>query len=301
MGPLWASHINKKCHEAYLFVNPDVVCGSPDVIKKTGYSALQSSLETYIEGENRSVTSEVSVYYRDLIHGPAWGINDLADFAPASLLKVPIAMVFLGAAETQPEVLQKKVVYEGSTKVTEQRTPPRVSAVPGREYSIEELLKLMLIYSDNASYEALDSFTSNEPRRLLLRHQVFQELGLIDPRDETEEVLTVRSYASLFRIIYNASYLSEADSEKLLSWLAESDYVNGLRAGVPPEISLAHKFGERDLSNGMKQLHDCGIVYYPRNPYLLCVMTKGKDFADLEQVIKRISTLVYDEVRARTL
>ena len=46
----------------------------------------------------------------------------------------------------------------------------------------------------------------------------------------------------------------------------------------------------------IKQLHDCGIVYYPKHPYLLCVMTRGDSFEYLDDTIRDISHLVYQEV-----
>jgi hypothetical protein len=56
-------------------------------------------------------------------------------------------------------------------------------------------------------------------------------------------------------------------------------YNDGLKAGIPANIELAHKFGERGIigMNGreQKQLHDCGIIYYPKHPYILCIMTRG--------------------------
>lgn len=47
-----------------------------------------------------------------------------------------------------------------------------------------------------------------------------------------------------------------------------------------------------------RELHDCGIIYHPYRPYLLCVMTSGKDFQGLKDTIQAISTLTYQEVNA---
>lgn len=56
--------------------------------------------------------------------------------------------------------------------------------------------------------------------------------------------------------------------------LKDSEFRGGLVAGVPSNIMVAHKFGESKLNNE-KQFHDCGIVYFPKNQYLLCVMSRS--------------------------
>jgi hypothetical protein len=60
---------------------------------------------------------------------------------------------------------------------------------------------------------------------------------------------------------------------------------------------VAHKFGERESrdlqGNTSYQLHDCGVVYYPKRPFLLCVMTKGTDSDVLTKVIQDISQSIY--------
>jgi hypothetical protein len=85
----------------------------------------------------------------------------------------------------------------------------------------------------------------------------------------------------------------------LLSLLVQSDFGGGLQSGVPPNIKVANKFGERILESGEKQLHDCGIIYYPDNPYQLCIMTSGNNFKELEKIIREISKEVYEEVDSR--
>ena len=273
------------------------------MISKASYDNFYYQLEKYINEEEQSnELYEISVYFRDLKNGPIFGFNELTEFIPASLLKVPTVMVFLNSAENQPELLTYKISYTGTTTVARQEVKPKESAKPNTLYTIEELLRLTLIYSDNASLNMLQTFLNENPQRLKLREETFQELGLIDPRTKSENTLTVRGYASLFRLLYNVSFLNAEMSEKILQWLAESDYQIGLRAGVPGNIKIAHKFGERFFeSDDVRQLHDCGIIYYPDNPYLLCVMTKGSDFNKLQSVIQHISEMVYEEVDSRKI
>lgn len=296
------AHDAKECSIESAFVNRDVVCGEPDVIRKTGYIETRNDIIEYIETQKKEGrVSDAAVYFRDLHRGPVFGINELITFAPASLLKLPLAFVLLGAAEDQPAVAAQKINYNGTTSVSDQRVKPRESAQIGNEYTITELLHMMLSYSDNASYEVLEQFLSNNESRMTIREETFQEIGLIDPKDRVEATVTVRGYASLFRLLYNASYLNVEHSEQVLSWLAESDFKAGLVAGVPEGVKVAHKFGERLYANDVKELHDCGIVYFPDNPYLLCIMTRGMEWESLEKLTAEISHIVYTEVESRRL
>ncbi len=90
-------------------------------------------------------------------------------------------------------------------------------------------------------------------------------------------------------------------SAKALTYLVNSEFKEGIAGGVPSEIKVAHKFGERTLSADLKHLHDCGIVYYPDNPYILCVMTRGNNYQELSNIIKTISKMTYDEVESRKI
>lgn len=106
---------------------------------------------------------------------------------------------------------------------------------------------------------------------------VFNDLGIPLPRD-IDYALSVKEYASFFRILYNASYLTRENSEMALKLLSESKFRGGLAGKIPSDIVIAHKFGEREMidENGssINQLHDCGIVYYTPYPYLICIMTR---------------------------
>lgn len=68
-------------------------------------------------------------------------------------------------------------------------------------------------------------------------------------------------------------------------------------AGVPRDLKVAHKFGERRFdvpgTPPTDQLHDCGVVYFPGRPYLLCLMTRGASWDRLADTLRELSGIVY--------
>lgn len=240
--------------------------------------------------------SHVSVYFRDLWNGPVFGLNEKEPFTPGSLLKLPIMIAVLKQAQSDPGLLMKEVVFKGGGPEPAYGRASR-QLEEGKTYTVDALLSHMISYSDNRAMRPLVE---------LLDQTEFQatyfDLGLLIPMVRSAEVkATVQEYSALYRILYNAAYLSRGMSARALRYLDDTDFDAALASGVPKDVRVAHKFGEHfDPATGVTQLHDCGIVYHPRRHYLLCVMTRGGEFKDLVGVIGGVSKLVYEEVDAQT-
>jgi hypothetical protein len=85
------------------------------------------------------------------------------------------------------------------------------------------LIKFSLIFSDN---NANSTLLANIPQELLFR--VFRELNIpiIDNLEQGEdEYITVKEYASFFRILFNSSYLSRTSSEHLLKTMSLAENI----------------------------------------------------------------------------
>jgi beta-lactamase class A len=292
--------------DKFQFINKDLGCGGSFVVEKRAYGEFKGKLEDFIEQKKEgNIVSEVAVYFRDLKNGPTLGINEHTEFAPASLLKVPIMITYLSLAEDKPELLEKTLKYhrlkEGD--LLYQNIKPKDSIKENISYSIRELIRYMIQYSDNNAYFTLVQYLNQQYPDGAPFFDTMSGLGLTQPDDFSENNLTVKSYASIFVQLYYSSFFNKKEtSEEAFKFLAESDFADGLVAGVPADILVAHKFGERETEDKqLKQMHDCGIVYYPKNPYLLCVMTRGEDVDNLTHIISAISRMVYEEFDSRKL
>lgn len=281
----------------YEFINPLLECDmAQEPVGRTDFLLMRQKVRDLIEAEKkRPGVSHISVYYRDLNNGPWLGIDERVMFSPASLLKVPFTMALLKEAETNPGFLQKKLTYTdmADTNAREHFKPSKF-ILWGKQYTVDELIRHTVAYSDNNAYFLL---LRHFPQEKLIK--VYTELGVPVPYDNKgEDIMSVKDYAAFFRILFNASYLNREMSTKALQYLSQSDFESGIVAGVPSSVRVAHKFGERTLGPAQetKQLHDCGIVYYPEHPYLLCVMTRGSSFELLTDVITKVSAAFYKEL-----
>jgi beta-lactamase class A len=260
----------------YLFINPLLECEVGDQVSdKSLASFRQKVVELIDEQLTKESLQEAAVYYRDLNNGPWYGINEDNTFDPASLLKVPVMMAYYKLAESDPTILSNKVTGQGIEV----------------EVSISDLIEKMIVESDNNSFQILmDNIDFAEIEEL------HRNLNIPVPNAQTDDYLTVKDYASLFRILYNASYLNREMSETALDLLSRTAFNDGLVAGIKEKLAVAHKYGIRATEQSpVRQLHDCGIVYYPDHPYLLCIMTKGTNLSEQKDYIAAISQLVYQE------
>ncbi len=282
----------------YNFTNPLLECEPAKDSPVRELLPFQYKIAALIEDKKKANwVTHVSVYFREMNNGLSFGIYGQEKFTPASLVKVPLMIAYLKWAETNPGLLSQKIVFNMADATAPQTYKPAMVLQQGKSYTLDELLYRAIVYSDNNAYFLL--YASVDPNIL---HSVYTDLGLEVPQVRNrDDYMTVAEYASFFRILYNASYLNKGLSEKALQYLSEVDFKQGLVAGVPPGTVVAHKFGEKltGSTGEIKQLHDCGIVYYPAHPYLLCIMTRGTSFEYLDDSIREISSLVYREVDAQ--
>lgn len=296
---------SSECKNKYNFINPQLGCSITLVIKKHGYVELESKLEKLInEKKENGQVQDVAIYFRDLRNGPVFGINENDKFTPASLLKLPIMLAYFSWADEDPSILNERVqvTKENTGEATSQIYIPREEVILGQTYTIDELIHHMIVNSDNKASSVLISEMLRRNKADLLA-RTYREAGMILPEGD-DSTISHKSYASLFRMLYNSSYLSNDLSEKALKYLSENEFEIGLKNGIPEDVLVANKFGERfdeKTIGEIEQFHDCGVIYYPSNPYVLCVMTKGKNVQVLSEFVSEISKAVYDEVDSRRL
>lgn len=286
------------------FTNPLLLCDTAVPPQNKEFRDLKNKIQDMVDSyKGQGVLKRASVYYRDLDSGSWVGINEDDHYSPASLLKVPTMIALLKFAEQDPGFLKKEIWYDGSFDDNRAESIKPLKAIEsGKAYTEEDLIARMVGYSDNNATRLLDQNINTS-----FQGQVYSDLGIDTPSLQGPiDFMSVKNYSYFFRILYNASYLNREMSEKALAFLSLPDFPQGIAAGLPQGVVAAQKFGERVVYSKnnpnpvTKELHDCGIVYYPEHPYLLCIMTEGNDLDKLAGFIKVVSSTVYREVEKRT-
>lgn len=288
-----------RLQKGYEFINPLLLCGESENKQFFEFEPLQKTVQSFVNKKlNERAAEKISVYYRDMPTGRWFGIDENERYVPASLAKVPVMIGLLKLAESDPGVLKQKLKYVGPDQNARERINRSDQIRPNEVHTVNELLEAMIVDSDNNASAMINEFI-NRPAL----QEVFTDLGMPVPNFESPriEFMSAKSYSYFLRILYNSSYLSRKNSEYALELLSKATFEDGLIAGLPKNIPVAHKFGERTIHKDdgktvdFRELHDCGIIYYPQHPYMLCVMTRGDDFSDLSKVIREISQIVFDE------
>lgn len=277
------------CAEKYEFLGSGINCNTSYSIDKHSYLGLRSEMEGAItEMQEAGDITSASVYFRDLERGPTFGVNEYSALFPATLLKLTLLTTYYEYAEGYPEVLTEMVSYTDAASTTQ-------------DARVRDLLARVAKDSDDAAYKALKEHLLTLPDGSELLSRRGQELGLIlDPESGLEEAISVKAYSLMLHSLFFARFLSPHSANEVLRLLEDVPPRNGIAAVIPDDVRVAHRLGTPTrLFDGRIRMHDCGIVYYPGNPYSLCIAAMGEDEAALEATITTIARMVYDEVKVR--
>jgi len=228
----------------------------------------------------------MSVYFEYLSTGGNIVINKDAQFYPASLLKIPVAMAVARKIDKGEWRWDNKLVLMAGDK--DEKFGTLYKEPTGSVFTIEELVRRSLVDSDNTAHFIL-------LRNLELKEidDVYSYIGL-DGFLDTDGRISAKRYSVVLRALYNASFLSDDSSQKLISFLSDEPFVDYLKSGFDKDIRFAHKIG---IDTDKKIYVDSGIVYLKDRPYILIVMTKEKSESEAKSIMQDISKNVFNYVK----
>lgn len=275
-------HVND--YDTFPFVSKRVFLEDPnDVI--INFVPLRKALRAYVE----PLGGAVGVYFEYLPSGVSIGVNATEEIRLASLSKVPLAMSILKKVEKKEINLTDKVFLK--EEHLDQKFGDLWKRGAGASLTIEELIKLSLQQSDNTAYQTLFAMLSDKEVE-----EVYENLEIEISAASSSPLVSPKSYSSIFRSLYLASFLPEGGSNYLLDILTRTAFHDKIPAGVPKDVLIAHKIGVFDRADTAEKVYtDCGIVYIPLRPYILCIFVQDTESVAVKHMAL-ISKMVYGYV-----
>jgi beta-lactamase class A len=247
-------------------------------------------LRQKINEEIKTYENSFAVYFEYLPTGTSIGINEEENFPSASLFKLPVAMGYYHKKD-RLDIKEDPIVKIREEHIDKQFGDLWKRGV-GAEVKLSEALKLALAESDNTAIKIVEPFVDQVDI-----DAVYAGLDIDYDRDEKGQfILTARKFSSILKALYFSSVISKESSQEILEYLTMSPFVYNLKAGIPENIKVAHKIGVYSNSIYM----DCGIVYVPRRPYLLCLVSES-DVQTASQRMKNVSKMIFDYISSASL
>ena len=280
-APSLAENSENYSNDKYNLLNP-----ARKFIKQEDLIINFQALRDYLN-DKYEADQNVSVYFEYLPTGASIAISKDAEFYPASLLKVPVAMAVAKKIERGEWKWSNELVLMSADK--DKRFGALYKEPSDSTHTIEDLVKRSLSDSDNTAHFMLVRNLGVEEI-----NAVYEHMGIKDFLD-TDGRLSAKRYSVILRALYSSSYLSEENSQKLLSYLLESEFDDYLQSGLEKDTVFSHKIG---ISEEEKVFLDSGIVYAKGRPYILTAMIKNETEQQAKEIMKNISEKVYNYIES---
>lgn len=230
---------------------------------------------------------DFAFYFEYLPTGTSIGNNSNIEFDAASLLKVPLVMGYYHQKE-------RTGIDTDSTMLTlqEHNIDKRYGNLwqkgAGYQISTIDAISKSLLESDDTAISILaDQIQLDDTKA------VYEGLDVYIDTNKKRLTISARSYSSILKALYFSASLTKENSQKILEFLTETNFKDKLVAPLPENIKVAHKIGEYEMSSIFQ---DCGIIYLPQRPYLLCMISHSSENEATERM-QKVSKAIYEYVR----
>ncbi len=166
-----------------------------------------------------------------------------------------------------------------------------------RAYTLEELLRLMIVYSDNTATNVLIDYLGYGDINKHIRDLGFEKSLLqrkmmdFEAKKEGRDNLTTASeMAEFLERLYRKELLGAGSDDLMLDIMKGQADEMDMRLHLPDELPIARKSGEGDCLN-----HEIAIVFSESTDYIFCFLSwNGPDNNQTRQLMSDASKIVYD-------
>ena len=258
-------------------------------------------LEKILKETLYKVDSEYALFVKGLSTGECFYINKGTRVSSASIIKL-----FIMGAAFQSMQEDRFTLHQRISVKEEERIPYSIIALlePEHSYSIQDLITLMIIQSDNTATNVLISLLGMEYIQCFISAQGMKNtiiarkmLDYAAKEEGRDNITTVEDVSTYLLSLYEKKVINSSCSEQMLYILSKQLDDSLMKRELSEEVHIAHKTG------GLPYLkHDAGIVYTKEEDYIFVMFTwNGKEDAGGKKIIGDASKLVYEYFTDKSL
>jgi beta-lactamase class A len=236
--------------------------------------------------------ADVAVYFKTLDGKAEWFVRPDDVFHAASTMKIPVLIELFHQVQQGKVKLDDKIVLKNEFHSIADGSPYKLSAADdseaevykaeGQARTLGELCELMITVSSNFATNLIIEKLGVENIRATVHalgaDSVVVLRGVEDGKafeKGLNNTATARGLATLLEAIAQEKAVDAASSQEMIAILKRQKFNEGIPAGLPLGISIAHKTGE------ITKIHHDAAIVFAKRPYVLVILVRG--LADTKQ------------------
>jgi beta-lactamase class A len=229
-----------------------------------------------------------SVYVYDLKREQGFDINGAKEKAPASISKLPYAILTLHEIEQGNMTLED--TYPISSRSKAYSSDLMYYFANGKEVTLDEYMSYLIRESDNTAMMHLEAIHGGLAN---FNEQTASRFGITELNRQPHRT-NASAVGDMLTKIYRQEYLQKEQNDVLINYMKTTDdkYSDRIVAGVPSEVEVAHKIGNDVYSTGLIY-NDAGIVYGEVTDFVIVVLgdhvsstsVGGREIAEITKLI----------------
>ncbi|MGC2530523.1 MAG: serine hydrolase [Candidatus Acidiferrum sp.] len=271
-----------KIRSALLFALLASLAGVP----VRGQDAKLTAAQQQVEGLIRKSGADVAIAFRTLDGKTEWFFNPDETFHAASTMKIPVMIELfhqvregkLKLDDPLPIKNEFHSLVDGSiyTLSAADDSDAELYKAVGQTRTLRQLCELMITTSSNFAANLLIEKLGVENIRAMVHALDADGMNVLRGVEDEKafekglnNTTTARGLLQLLEAIAQGKAVDRDSSRQMIEILERQKFNEGIPAGLPAGIRVAHKTGEIT-----KIHHDAAIVFAPR-PFVLVILVRG--------------------------
>jgi len=253
--------------------------------------------------------ADVAVYFKTLDGKAQWSLRADDVFHAASTMKIPVMIELFHQAQEGKLKLVDSLPIRNEFHSIVDGSPYMLNAADdsegelykaeGQKRTLRELCELMITVSSNLATNLLIEKLGAENIRATVHELGADGMNVLRGVEDNKafqkglnNTTTARGLAILLEAIAEGKAVDAASSNEMVAILEWQKFNEGIPAGLPKGIPVAHKTGDITKIN-----HDAAIVFAKR-PFILVILVRGMaEKKESAALMADISKRLYEAVQ----
>ena len=272
----------------------------------SGYAVAQdtklAAAEAAVQARIVKSGADVAVYFKTLDGKAQWSVRGDDVFHAASTMKIPVMIELFHQVQDGKAKLTDTLVIKDEFHSIVDGSPYMLNAsddsegelykAQGQKRTLRELCELMITASSNLATNLLIEKLDVENIRATVHGLGADGMNVVRGVEDDKafqkglnNTTTARGLGNLLQAIAEGKAVDAASSNEMVAILEWQKFNEGIPAGLPKGIPVAHKTGE------ITKIHHDAAIVFAKRPFILVILVRGlaekKDSAALMADISR--------------